>query len=125
MSQVEFIYEGSSTIIQCKPEDKISSIASKFATKSELDFNSLVFISDGQLLNKELTFAETTKSNKIIVLVSKSNEPFAVPNSKTKPKFIMCPTCNENIKINFSNYKINLFECRNGHNFNNILLNEF
>ena len=31
----------------------------------------------------------------------------------------------EPARININNYKINLFDCKNGHNINNILLNEF
>ena len=44
---------------------------------------------------------------------------------KIKSKEIICPECKENIKINIQDYKINLFECKNGHNINNILLDEF
>ena len=42
-----------------------------------------------------------------------------------KSKEIICPICKENIRININNYKIRLFECKNGHIIKNILLNEF
>ena len=127
MSSVEFIYEGISSIIQCKPEDIMSEILSRYASKSNLDINSLYFVSNGQMLKKELTFSQITKDNSIRVLVYQINEniPPLVSSTKTKSKFIMCPTCNENAIINFENDKINLSKCRNDHQLKNIFLNEF
>ena len=45
--------------------------------------------------------------------------------NKKNSKEIICPECKENIRININNYKIKLFNCKNGHNINNILLSEF
>ena len=42
-----------------------------------------------------------------------------------KSKYIICPQCEENIKYKINDYKIYLYECKNGHRMNNILLNEF
>ena len=127
MSSVEFIYEGISTIIQCKPEDIMSEILTRYASKSNLDLNKLYFVSDGQMLKKELTFSQITKANSIRVLVYQMNEnvPPLVSSTKTKSKFIMCPTCKESSIINFENDKIYLSKCRNGHQLKNIFLNEF
>ena len=38
---------------------------------------------------------------------------------------IICPECKENILLNIKNCKINLFGCKNNHNYYNILLNNF
>ena len=40
-------------------------------------------------------------------------------------KEIICPECKTNILINNYDFKINLYECKNNHKFNNLLLNEF
>ena len=40
MENVEFLYQGSSTIIQCKGEEKMENILQKFRTKLELDKDS-------------------------------------------------------------------------------------
>ena len=40
-------------------------------------------------------------------------------------KDIICPKCNENILIIIKDYKINLYNCKNGHKINDILFNEF
>ena len=38
---------------------------------------------------------------------------------------VICPECNENCFININNYKINLFDCKNAHNINNILYENY
>ena len=38
---------------------------------------------------------------------------------------IICPICKENCSISFKDYKINLYNCKNGHNLNNILFQDF
>ena len=60
---------------------------------------------------------------KILVLDSKKD----INKNKTiiKSKYIICPICKENIKFKIRDYKIYLYECKNGHEINNILLNEF
>ena len=129
MSSVDFIYEGISTIIQCRPEEKMSEIISRFSLKIDLDLNAVYFVSDGNILKKELTFAESTKANLLKVLVIKldgnDQELPKINTKKTKSKFIMCPSCNENALLNFDDFKINLSNCRNGHEIKNIFLNEF
>ena len=126
MVTVEFINEGISLIIQYKPEDKMSEICSQYARKSQLDLNSIYFVSEGKILNKELTFSETTKTDSIKVLVFKHDkDPIVVNLNKTIPKFIMCPTCKENTIINIENDKITMSGCRNGHELKNNLFNEF
>ena len=42
-----------------------------------------------------------------------------------KSKEIICPKCYENIFIKIEEYKINLFNCKNKHNINNILLKDY
>ena len=46
-------------------------------------------------------------------------------NNKINSKQVICPKCQENIRILFKDYKITLYECKNNHTINNILLNEF
>ena len=38
---------------------------------------------------------------------------------------IICPECQEDIKFSIEDYVINLFECKNKHDINNIFLDEF
>jgi len=32
-----------------------------------------------------------------------------------KSKYIICPECKENARILIDNYKINIYDCKNGH----------
>ena len=129
MATIEFIYEQVSTFVQCKPEDKMKDIFQKFETKSGINLKTVFFVCGGRILNGELTYSEISKSkDNIKVLVYKAhnpddqNERININESITKPKYIMCPECHENIRYKLNDYKINLYECRNGHNINNILL---
>ena len=57
------------------------------------------------------------------ILVNENNETIIEENKISKE--IICPKCKENILIKINEYKINLFNCKNNHEINNILLNEF
>ena len=46
-------------------------------------------------------------------------------NSNIKFSSIICPNCGESVKIKFNEYKIKLYGCKNGHNIDNILIDEF
>ena len=130
MSEAEFIYNGVPTIIQCKPDEKMKLICQKFKDKAKIDQNNIFYSYDGKVgLNEELTFeqtlnAEDKKRNKMSVLVFESE--FEVKEKDIiKSKNIICPECKENIKMDIIDYKINIYECKNGHKMENILLNEF
>ena len=43
---------------------------------------------------------------------------------KNITKEILCPDCLESIRIIIVNYRTTLYECKNGHKFEKILLNE-
>ena len=42
-----------------------------------------------------------------------------------KSKSIICPICGQHSFINIKNYKINLYDCKNNHRTENVLLSEF
>ena len=131
MISIELLFKGESMIIQSKGEEKMKDILQKFANKSEIEINSLFFIYGGNIVNNESTLSETVGSSLkdlVKILVYQANEINYDEEKKKiviRPNFIMCPKCYENIRYNFVDYKINLFDCRNGHKINNILLNEF
>ena len=53
------------------------------------------------------------------------NEIELKKNDIIKSGNIICPECKENIKMDIINYKINIYECKNKHKMENILLDEF
>ena len=127
MIEVLFIYKGKEIEIKCNNlEDKMKDIVNEFRNKIKEEDNDLCFIYNGNKINKELKLNQIIKDNnekKIIILVynikNKENEREVILNE------IVCPICNENILIKIKNYKINLYECKNGHKIENIVLNEY
>ena len=84
------------------------------------------------LKNEELTFNEVAnpedkKRNKMnILVVEGEGQPVQPPQDYIiKSNNIICPECKEDIKFNIEDYVINLFECKNKHDKDNIFLDEF
>ena len=131
-SKVIFEYLAQKYIIQCRRDEKMKDIANRFKSKMELKSNNLIFLCHGNNLNLERTFNEEAKddekqNNEMIVTV---HEGFNQINNSSykvtkKSRDVICPICKENCRISIINYKIILYECKNGHKINNILLEDF
>ena len=123
MVEVLFIYKGQQIIIQCNIEDKIKDIINKFKNIIKEEDNNLCFLYNEDKINEELKLnqiLDITNENKLNILVNNSsNEKQKISNE------IICPDCKENILIYIKDYKINLYECKNGHKIENILFNEY
>lgn len=123
METVLFIYDRVKTPIQCRKEDKFRDICNKFLS---IDIDSLNFIYGGKELNLESTFNDQVniidkKRNEMIVLV----EDKYANKCLEKSKEIICPKCKENCRIKIEDYKIKLYDCKNNHETNYILLDEY
>jgi hypothetical protein len=128
MASVVFILNGVETIIQCLKTDKMKDICDKYVSKIQSNINKLYFIYGSNKLNLELTFDELVNEidrdrNMMNVLVY--DNKIIKNDGIKKSKDIICPKCGENCLIDFNNYKIKLYECKNKHEINNILLNEY
>lgn len=123
-----FTFHGQKYNIQCTKETKMKDICDGFFSKLELNKNNIVLIYNGGNINYDLTFIEQANENdKIsnvinIVVVEDITE---YNNSFVISKDVICPICKENCIISIVDYKIILYECKNGHKQNNILLDEF
>ena len=65
MAQIEFQYNGISTIIQCSGEQKLNEIYNNFILKSNLDENNINYIYNGKggdEFDKNLTFNQMANS---------------------------------------------------------------
>jgi hypothetical protein len=132
MASVEFQYNGTMTVIQCQENQKMKEICNNFITKSKIKENEIYYFYDGKAgsqFNQELTFIQmansldkTRKKMSILVYDIANNDE---NKSKIKSKNIICPECNEDIKMNIKDYKINLIGCKNNHRINKISFNEF
>jgi hypothetical protein len=136
MSQIkiDFSFDGIKTSIQSNINDKFIDIINKYATKTGNDINLLYFLYSGQKIeNYELEINEISnnidKERKImniqIFKIKGENNNNDNNNTKIKSKQILCPKCGEDIRIEFNEFKIKLYECKNGHTINDICLEEF
>jgi len=132
MAKVLFNYNGHDIAIQCDIKDKFKDIIKKFFIKSQIkDDNNLYFLYDGNKIDENLTLEQsinkTDKEKKelIILVEDQPEESLLLLKNKYKTEDILCPTCGENILLRIKDYKINLYNCKNGHNIENILLSQF
>ena len=127
MVEVDFIYYGININIPCDKKDKIKDICEKFINKAQIDKNLVYYLYNGDKINEELTLEQIINNNninKIKILVNLINEEIN-KNTIIRSKNIICPECKENIRIKIEDYKIKLYGCKNNHNLDNILLEEY
>ena len=130
MINVEFNYQQIITIIQANLNDSYEQILNKFINKTNLNINNICFLCNGKYLNNNETFQEIMNShnlnNKIVVLVLPINSSINIENNIVKKSNdIICPQCKEICKYDIKNYKIKLYDCKNGHSMKNIKLTDF
>ena len=131
MSKIIFNYHGQDTTILCKSDEKLKKIIKKFSEKIQVNMNKIYVIYNGKIVDEELKFNEIAKKEdqerKIMnVLVEEIEEFKDISNENIiKAKNIICPKCKENILIEFNDYNINLFSCKNGHELNNLSIKDF
>ena len=74
MTEVEFIYNGIPTIIQCNLTDKLENICQKFSTKAQIELKDLFFLHNGSQLNFDSELNQLKlNSEKIKILVYNNN----------------------------------------------------
>ena len=126
MVKIIFNYKGIEIEIQCNINEKIKDILKRYVNIVEVDISKLYFIYNGNIIDdnnlilNEIINEEDKKRNIMNILVNE-NIKTIINEKKIKSKEIICPNCNENILININEYKINLFNCRNNHNIDNII----
>jgi len=131
--QIVLNYNGVNTTMQCRKDEKLKDIFKNFIFKTSAEDKILIYMYNGNTIqNEELTFNEIANSedkerNEMNILVVEGLDHPA-PHTQDhiiKSKNIICPECKEDIKIKIEDYVINLYECKNKHDIDNIFLNEF
>ena len=130
MSKVIFSFTGIETTIQCLNSDKMRDICNRFSEKIKIDINTIYFIYGSDRLNLESTFEQQANGidkerNIMNILVYEKEKTTVVNDGIVKSRDIICPKCGENCLIKFNNFKIKLSECKNGHQIDNLFLDEF
>jgi len=129
MCEVDFIYNGNTTIIQCQENEKMEDICKRFSTKIEKNIENLYFLYSSNNLNNQLLFCQCANredlNRKKMNILAYSNDDNQENKSIIKSEEVICPTCNENCLINIKDYKIKLYGCKNEHIIAPILLDEY
>ena len=131
MAEIEFIYNGVPTTVQCNHEDKLIDILAKLSTKIEINLNSVYFLYSGQIIeSKEKTFIEMANNldkerNKMNIQINDMEKNDISSNSIIKSKQIICPECHESCLIDIIDYRIRLYDCINGHDIDRISLDNY
>ena len=129
--KINFIFNSNNCKMRCDMDTNIEDIIKLFIKQLgiDLNLNDVYFLYNGDIINEKYTIKEILHNNiirnemKILVNEYEDNK---VENIELKDsKYIICPKCFEFCNINFNNYKINLNNCNEGHNFLNLLFNEF
>ena len=124
-------YKGVEKEIQSNINEKIIDILKKYANRFEVDISKVYFIynanviDDNNFIINEIINEEDKIRNIMNILIYENIKTTIIKENIQKSKEIICPKCNENILVKINEYKINLFDCKNNHNINNILLNEY
>ena len=123
----EIIFNLKDVKIQCNSNEKMKDICDKFKNKIKQEINYFNYFYNSEKIKEDLTFLQQAnnidiKNKKMNITVNDSN---LINQSEILPNEILCPECRESMRINFKDYKIDLFECKNNHKFNNILLEDF
>ena len=126
MSSIEF--QGSELTspidIQINPNDLFKVALEKFAQKAHIDLRKVIFLGDGQIIQENTLIKDILKNrNKLKVIVQSINEDDE--NILVESKEVICPECKEPCRFQIENYKIKLFNCKNGHTVKNIQMKEF
>ena len=129
MAEVRFIYKTQTFVISCKKNELFKDICQRFSNKAKINLSSSYFIYKSKLINLKLTFEQTATGDdkrdyKMTVLVEHNQDRNQKNKNMVISKEIICPNCQENCLIKFKDYIIEL-NCKKGHKFNDILLNDY
>ena len=127
--KIKFIYNGEEIIIQCKKEETTKEILERYLTKIQKTPEDVYFLFNGAILdfNSKLNSEEDSSNEKVVLVCNHGTK--IDDNTQEKnfsySKDIICPTCGESSIITFSDYKINISSCDNGHKAKYILFENF
>ena len=133
MREVNFIYNGARTTIQCEESDKFKDVIKGYKNKTGNEIRDVVYIYGGNIIsNVELTIGQieskTDKDQKKLSIqindINMGNEE--INTSKIKSNVVICPVCKEISRMKIGeDYKIKIYGCRNNHETNNIRLMDY
>ena len=133
MEEILFLFKGKEISVVCRKEELMKNICERFASEVGIINNDCIYFVylEGKL-NKKLTLYEQVESlhkdnNKINILVYEKTDTSLknMNNRNNKLKTSKCPKCGQNCRIKIKDYKITLYDCKNSHKSEDILLEEY
>jgi hypothetical protein len=130
MVEIEFIYNGNTTLFQANYSDQFKDIVQKLHLKLDFDINKVYYLYNGKTIeNKNLTIFEIIKSidkesNKMAIQIidqEKVGENNLIVNSPQ----VICPQCKSIARMNINDYRIRIYDCINKHDIKDILLENY
>ena len=121
---IDFIYHGQLLKIPCKKSEPMKNIFKRYLLKIKKGIKNVYFVYKGYKLNGEAKLEAILDSDKEIqihVVDINIIEKEIIHQSKD----IICPECGENSLLTIENYKMSLNNCKNDHNLENILFEEY
>ena len=127
---IQLSYNCIPVTIQGSLNEKMKTIIDRFIVKTSADRNSIYFLYGGAILKEEQSLIEIISNedklrNQMNILVNSSFDDQNDHNSIINSKEVICPKCLCHINLKIQNYKISLFDCKNGHSIKDILLKDF
>ena len=131
MVTILFNYNSINIKIQANLEEKMISSFTKFSMKSNENVEKFYFLYNGALIENESTIdqvinnqdREKNQMNILVNLLDFVDE--TEKDSLILSKETICPKCKSSIKMNMKDYKILLYECKNRHKSDIIILENF
>ena len=130
MSTAIFNYNGKQVVIQCSFDEEMKDICKKYCSKENIDITKTYFVYNGNKIDKEINCnliinEEDRKRNVMNILVEDNDDKKIVNKNTFQSTQIICPKCKEPSLIQINNYKIKLYNCKNLHTLNNLLINKY
>ena len=125
--KIIFTYNGNNETIECKRNEYMLDIYKRYVMKIQIELKRLYFLCNGSLIYPEEIVNNIIKKDakimNMIVYELENDEDNEI--SLKQSKDIICPICNEICLINLNDYKITFSNCKNGHRFTKIMIDEF
>ena len=130
MATAEIIYNRIPINIQCNENEKYKDILNRFCIKVKRNKNEISFLYGGNIINENKSFNELSSSEdkqrkKMSILVTDNSTNESQNNKLKIYKNILCPQCQDVIRIEVKDFKIKLFDCSNGHIIDDLSFLEF
>ena len=117
MNKIEFTYNDDKFIVQCKNDDKMKDIISRFLFKVEKERKNMVFLYNELMINEDLPFNQCANRldrsrnyMNVIVVEGQSSNDESVKLKKSN--YVICPQCKENAFLSIRDFKLSITGCK-------------